>query len=573
MLFDVRLLAFDATADVDPVDALVRVFGLDHRAARELLRRLPHVVKRGVTEEGAQKLVRALDRIGAHTEVVVSASGPREPKPEPLPAPNANLAGRLGALPAPSPAASAMIDARAVREQAVMRAQAHAVRVSQSQPAPQRGRSSQLAYAAPAARVPSEDSLRSLVEDDSLEADIGTPSHAPGGMLARSTLVAMPRAVPAQKAPAPRAAPAPQRPPATQTAPVNAAQARMPVAAAAQPVPPPARLSISQPSTPAVAIASQPFRVSLPQPTAPGAPGDPPLFGPAPVTMPQPMVAANVQRPAGATTTGSMPRISLSGGQQRGVLPTLSIHGPPVEASACVMPHTKSAIVTGWLVVGSVSFCLSLLTLGMFALIALGATGLNWLTRRRTLAALRASALPIGQSQLPELYACVKQFSLRLGFSRVPRMYLMPGQSAGLRAITDGPDLVLILDEATLLQFVDGPKAQGLSALIAHELARHALGHTKWARRTLARISPRVAYLDLVSADSAATALVLDHSLMKAALLSLLGVSRMSALLDHDELDRVATSATREPAFWSTRFSSEDGFVLARLYHLQRGYI
>jgi len=571
MLFDVRLLAFEATADGDPADALVRVFGLDHRAARELLRRLPHVVKRGVTEEGAHKLVNALDRIGARTEIVVSASGPREPKPAPLPAPNANVTGRLGALPAPSPAASAMIDARAAREQAVQRAHTQAVRVSQSQPAPQRGRSSQLAYAAPVARMPSGDSLPTLPDDDSLEADIGTPSHAPEAMLERSTLVAAPRAVPAQKASVPQPAPSAQRAPSPQRAPGATTQARMPVAAAAQPAPTPARLSIPQPVTPQAPAASQAFRVALPQPAAQAAAPDPSLFGPAPITMSQPMVAANAQRPAGATTTGSMPRVTLSGAQ-RAALPTLSIHGPPVEASACVVPQTKGAIATAWVVVVSVSLCLTLLTLGVFALVALAAAGLNWLSRRRTLAALRASALPIGQSQLPELYACVKQFSLRLGFSTVPRMYLMAGPG-GLRATTDGPELVLILDEATLLLFLDGSKPQGLSALIAHELARHALGHTKWARRTLARISPRVAYLDLVSADSTATALVLDHSLMKAALLSLLGVSRMSNVLDHDELDRVATSATREPAFWSTRFSTDDGFVLARLYHLQRGYV
>jgi len=577
MLYDVRLLAFDASIGGDPADALVRVFGLDHRAARELLRRLPHVVKRGVTEEGARKLVHALDRIGAHTEVVVSAKGPREgtgvaAQPGP--------AQRLGALPAPSPTASAMMDARLAREQAALRPQSNAARVSQSQPPPQRGRSAQHAYAAPAARMPSADSLPTLPDDDSLEADIGTPSHAPEAMLERATLVAMPRAVPsAQSAPAAQRAVAVQQAPAAQKAPaahkaLSAQRAPAPSApvrgpAQAQPA---ARLSISQPAAAQPVAASQAsFRVSLPQPVALGASAEVSLLGPEPITMPQPMVAANVQR-SGATTLGAMSTVSLSAAQ-RPALPTLSIHGPPVEATACVMPQTKGAIVTAWLVVVVVSLSLTLLTLGVFGLVALGAFGVNWLSRRRALAAVRASALPIGQGQLPELYACVKQFALRLGMSRVPRLYLMAQGPSGVRAFNDGPELVLILDETTLRRFLDSATPQGLSALLAHELARHTLGHTRWARRTLARISPRVAYLDLVSADSVATALVGEHAIVKAALLSLLGAGSIAAYVDHDELDRVATSAAREPAFWSTRFSADDGFVLARLYHLQRGYV
>jgi len=580
MLFDVRLLAFDQNATGDPVDALVRVFGLDHGAARELMRRLPHVVKRGVSEEGANKLVRALDRIGARTEIVVSTRGPRTPTgTHATGAVRANDTGRLGALPAPSPAARAMIEASAQREPTGASAQREPTGASaQREPTGARATATG-SHAHPHARAAhatqhsgrlDPEDAKTMADDDSLEADIET---RPSMVEERPTLVTMPRAAPSPV----RASLAHVHANAHVPAPVPP-QVAAPIMRGAMAHAP--RRSLHEPQL-FGAQSQAASAVPLPSPSQ-STPGVASVFLGMPVALAEPPAAANMQHraapspaalgaqlgPAGARSAATLPVV-----QQRVALPTLSIHGPSVEASACVMPGTKGAVVVAWVIAVLLSVLLTVLSLGILTVVALVFLFVAGLSRRRTLAAIRASALPVGQSQLPELYACVKQFALRLGLTRAPRMYVVKAQAQGLTALREGNELVLLIDEGTLLRFVEGPKPEALSFLIAHEVARHALGYTGFTRLLLARVSPRLACLDLVSADSAATALVSDHTIVKHALLSLLGVSRLQALLDLDELDRVATSITREPAFWPTRFGADDGFVLSRLYHLQRGYV
>ena len=61
MLFDVRVTAFDPQAAVDPVEALMRLFKIDRAFAREVVHRLPRVIKRGVPLETARRLSQVLE--------------------------------------------------------------------------------------------------------------------------------------------------------------------------------------------------------------------------------------------------------------------------------------------------------------------------------------------------------------------------------------------------------------------------------------------------------------------------------------------------------------------------------
>jgi hypothetical protein len=72
MLFDVRVTAFDPQVAVDPVEALMRLFKIDRGFAREVVHRLPRVIKRGVPLETARRLSLVLERIGARVEILVS---------------------------------------------------------------------------------------------------------------------------------------------------------------------------------------------------------------------------------------------------------------------------------------------------------------------------------------------------------------------------------------------------------------------------------------------------------------------------------------------------------------------
>jgi hypothetical protein len=95
MLFDVRVTAFDPQAAVDPVEALMRLFKIDRTFAREVVHRLPRVIKRGVPLETARRLSQVLERIGARVEILVSERTEDQPAPAPAaaPAPQESLDG------------------------------------------------------------------------------------------------------------------------------------------------------------------------------------------------------------------------------------------------------------------------------------------------------------------------------------------------------------------------------------------------------------------------------------------------------------------------------------------------
>jgi hypothetical protein len=81
MLFDVRVTAFDPQVAVDPVEALMRLFKIDRAFAREVVHRLPRVIKRGVPLETARRLSQVLERIGARVEILVSERAEGQPTP------------------------------------------------------------------------------------------------------------------------------------------------------------------------------------------------------------------------------------------------------------------------------------------------------------------------------------------------------------------------------------------------------------------------------------------------------------------------------------------------------------
>ena len=91
---DIWVLGF-RESDERPDSALARVFGLDATRARRLIASMPAVVKRDVSPEAAEPILRALRKIGARVALVPSgASTPpargmssMPPRPEPQPEP------------------------------------------------------------------------------------------------------------------------------------------------------------------------------------------------------------------------------------------------------------------------------------------------------------------------------------------------------------------------------------------------------------------------------------------------------------------------------------------------------
>ncbi len=78
---DVWLLSFDERSDVDPVEGLVRLFGVDAAKAEELIRHLPRIVKRRVKTPMGQRFVAALETIGAKAVLRPSRTSSQPPRP------------------------------------------------------------------------------------------------------------------------------------------------------------------------------------------------------------------------------------------------------------------------------------------------------------------------------------------------------------------------------------------------------------------------------------------------------------------------------------------------------------
>jgi hypothetical protein len=194
------------------------------------------------------------------------------------------------------------------------------------------------------------------------------------------------------------------------------------------------------------------------------------------------------------------------------------------------------------------------------------------LARWSRVRAMQGSALPVGQAQLPELYACIKQFSVRLDLKVVPRLYLGRRGPSDIIAVPFRGELHVLLDGDMLASHVETESTYVVSFLLAHELSRFALGHRKRMHSLLARLWPMLRRFDALSADATATQLLVDRSLAQRALLGILAGTRMAPLLDFAELDRQTASHERSSLSYTPALDGGTGFLLARIYHMQHGW-
>lgn len=659
MTFDVRLLSLDATTGRDPIEALVQVFRLDRGRAEQLARRLPYVVKRGVTREQAERVMQALKQIGGRAELLPSSLGePTEGSlvaPLPLEPPSRfgrqrNTSADAAILPRQStvgrPAPSTDMRLRTSRQQVFPDAETGRQELPPprvARPVPQ-GRTQRSPTGAGHAPVGGAVRPRAPSMHDNLEADISavlpesTPAHGAGyakpaqhgGVPNEQTgrvssygmnpghaneLAQGRRGYPggqgpqeAPRAPAygakPAAAPArsssygmgqPQAEPAQPRGsmyglpPVSAeatASAR-PMFANAAPsqemsrgYSPPAEeasyrtVPYGSPHAVADDLATQSRGQTLFGPASAAAAPESGHFG----------ELATVAAPGAPTSAGfrvandvqRMPRQTLADvtASMQG-LPQLAIHGAHVTAKHQIVPGTANAY--GWALV--MLFATALIALALGLLVPYGySAGIVfalWLGVRltrgsREMAELRSRGIPVGQGQLPEIYACVKQFSVRLGFTDVPLIYLTRNSVDEVRARRRFSRLALELDERFVFEVLRSSRPEILSFHIARGLACHVLGHSSAFRRLLSSISSGLARRDVLSADATATALVIDRTLARAALVALVTRSDLARLLDLEEIERAAVSLRRDGATF--RGEDPERCFMGRLDAFLRGY-
>jgi hypothetical protein len=633
MLFDVRVIAFDSPV-ADPVDALVRVFKVERAIAKELVSRLPRVIKRGVPIETAQRFCDVLERMGARTEIVMSPAGAKEPEParapepvrapepEPLrgavqraapprtrqsmpkvhqalPTPKAALGGALQQGPAN---ANAHDRARASRPSSTQ-SSSGSVMFSLPEPVTQDGigllrpgvgrpaeppRSS--AESPMRARMRGEElgavrvrhGLPEPREPDPLEADIDglverALGEAPTRPSRRPTIAQEPEEsritrtqmlVADSTPPTGRStvlpeisahhASAPAQVTPVHAAPVHTART---VDANFRPARPASELEPAAP--PVAAIVASPVAPLSAAPLSPA-----PLSSPLAAPLPAPL-----HTPAAAPQAALVTHTAVKPAPTTLALPAMVVHGPSVDLKQAELDAGKKLANKLWGLSVFMYLALALITLGLSALCSLAAFALDGWRRWSRVRAMQGSALPVGQAQLPELYACVKQFAVRLDLKTVPRLYLGRRATSDVIAVPLRGELHVLLDGDMLASHVETGSTHVVSFLLAHELSRFALGHRKRMHAALAYFWPMVRRFDALSADAAATQLLVDRSLAQRALLGILAGTRMAPLLDFAELDRQTASHERAAIRYTPALDDGPGFLLARIYHMQHGWV
>jgi hypothetical protein len=615
MYFDVRVIAFDPNSTEDPVESLVRVFRVERTIARELVNRLPRVIKRGVPLETAQKFCDVLERLGARTEIVMSA--PKEPEPAspppPLREPPRNVGsgrgmpavqGRSGpAMPAPGAAALTPVVshvpanangafARAPERASAARNQGQAAvfgnhdssvfflpepQTSDTMRLPPRGSAPRPSpRAAPLDDVRARHGLPAPREPDPLEADINSlvdralaeapsapPAARPGRPSRRPTLAQEPEEVRVTYNPLPNLAAEEAR----NSAPAPEPFRRSP----AEPAPEPYRRAPAEPA-PAAPRHKRDFRPARPVPEfEEAAPAVREALLP---QQEQPPFRDRPPAPPAAPEPAPPPResVALPATGTPFSLPALLTAGPQADRSQAVLRGSRSLLRNVKLISGLLFGALSLVTLGLAAVAALAMVLWDAQRRRLCVRAMQGSAVPVGQAQLPELYGWVKQLGMRLDLPRTPRLYLGRRARADLLAVPFRGEMHVLLDGEAFARHVREGNVHVMTFLLAHELSRHVLGHTGRVRTLLASLWPALGRIDALSADALATQLVGDRQLAQRALLTLLAGSSMAELLDFAELERQGASHERNSAVRAPALDAGSGFLLTRLYHMQHGY-
>src|SRR5262249_47637823 len=156
--------------------------------------------------------------------------------------------------------------------------------------------------------------------------------------------------------------------------------------------------------------------------------------------------------------------------------------GPTVVAREHEAPGTglHKAIATLLALFGIAVLAASTFGVGLLALLIMPL--LDWLLRRRMMATLRASCLEVGPQQLPQIHACVQTYAQRLGMKDVPDVFIVESNTLNAAAQRIGARNVVYLVDDVVWGALKAGDPRALSFVIAHELAHHALGHTRGFR-------------------------------------------------------------------------------------------
>lgn len=213
-----------------------------------------------------------------------------------------------------------------------------------------------------------------------------------------------------------------------------------------------------------------------------------------------------------------------------------------VDPRQYVTKGTGFHVFLGWILLILGSFIAILISWGIALVAWLILLVVQHFMVKRSVAALRGSALRVDHEQFPWLYEATQEMANRLNLNHCPDVFISEANTQNAAAFKLGRKSTILLTDDLVFGMLHRGNEKALQFIVAHELAHHALGHTGYFRGTLRSFYTKLSRLDEFTCDAVAHALVDDLDASKDALTVLLVGPQLFDQVNKDALERQARS-------------------------------
>lgn len=249
-------------------------------------------------------------------------------------------------------------------------------------------------------------------------------------------------------------------------------------------------------------------------------------------------------------------------------IPALRSDGPPVDPRTVVEPGTGLRVAAAYFAALLGILFLAATTMGVGLLLVLFAPVADFFLRNRTMARLRGSSLRVGPQQLPQLWRCAEQYAQRLGMKTTPEVYIVESSSLNAFAMKVGSRHVITIIDDVVWGCLQSGNTQGIAFILAHEMAHHALGHTRGLRGYLTKAFLPLARIDEFTADNVATLLVGNRQTAVHALTMLLAGPQLLPYVNLQDLVRQASESFHDKYTTRAERGASHPLMLRRIHKI-----
>lgn len=192
--------------------------------------------------------------------------------------------------------------------------------------------------------------------------------------------------------------------------------------------------------------------------------------------------------------------------------PAIVIDGDDVNARQYIEKGTGLAMACAFLLATIGSLLGIVITYGIVLIFLVLSPLFAWFMNKKAMALIHGSGLKVDAEQFPQIHDCVVTFSRRLGIKKTVDVYIVDANVANAMAVRYGKKNIILLTDELIKGCLYSGMPNGLSFVIAHELAHIALNHNGIFRSWMSQHMKKLGRLDEYSSDRVALALVGDKN-------------------------------------------------------------